>query len=121
MTTLDLGHQLQGSLWPIQVASGSFLGGQPFAFALSDAPPSSTAFLIVGFTQLLAPFKGGVMVPFPSLISGPWPTSAGGQLTLAGTWPTAPSGVELDFQFWMPDAAGTAGFAASSGVRLITP
>jgi hypothetical protein len=118
---LDLGHQLVGAQWPILIASGSFQGGQPFALDLSGAPPSGTAYLILGFTQLLAPFKGGVMVPLPALILGPWPVSSEGELALAGTWPGAPPGLELDLQFWLPDPIGTAGFAASSGVRIITP
>ena len=118
---LDLGHQLLGAQWPILIASGSFLAGQAFAFDLSGAPPSGTAYLILGFTQLLAPFKGGVMVPMPTLILGPFPTSPSGGLALAGTWPSVPPGLELDLQFWVPDAAGPAGFAASSGVRITTP
>jgi hypothetical protein len=118
---LDLGHQLVGAQWPILIASGSFQGGQPFAFDLSGAPPSGTAYLILGFTQLLAPFKGGVMVPLPTLILGPWPVSSGGELALAGTWPSVPSGLELALQFWLPDPVGAAGFAASSGVLVTMP
>jgi hypothetical protein len=118
---LDLGHQLEGASWPIQIAQGSFTTGQPFAFTLSGAPASGSAYFIAGTAQLDAPFKGGTMVPLPFLITGPWPASPSGAVSIAGLWPAAPSGLGLVLQLWIPDAAGPVGFAASSGVQLTLP
>ena len=117
---LDLGKQLEGQTWPIQVAAGSFASGTPFAFGLSNAPPAGSAFHVVGLTALNAPFKGGTMVPLPFLITGPWPINAQGQASIAGLWPSGPAGLQILAQFWMADAAGPAGFASSSAVRVVT-
>jgi hypothetical protein len=119
---LDLGHALKGGHdWPIQIAEGSFLPGKAFGFALSGAPANGFVHHVVGLSQLGAPFKGGTMMPAPFLITGPWPTSPAGTLHLTSVWPPGPSGFELVFQFWFADAGGPHGYAASSGVRLITP
>jgi len=118
---LDLGHQLKGASWPIQLAQGSFTTGQPFAFTLSGAPASGSAYFIAGTSQLDAPFKGGTIVPLPVLITGPWSASPSGAVSIAGLWPAVPSGLGLVLQFWIPDAAGPVGFAASSGVQLTLP
>ena len=119
---LDLGHQLKGNgRYPIQVASGSFAGGTPFSFSLANGPLSGTVYHVVGFSVIDAPFKGGVMVPMPNLLSGPWPTTSTGSLTIAANWPMGvPSGFPLAAQFWFK-ASAVAGYAASSAVRIITP
>jgi hypothetical protein len=119
---LDLGGVLPGSNgWPIQVASGTLLTGQPFAFKVASGPPSGLAFHVVGLAALNAPFKGGTMIPFPNLVNGPFPLDATGQRTLAGNWPAGGSGLTLYAQFWMPNGGGPAGFVASSGVRAQIP
>ncbi|HZL99559.1 MAG TPA: hypothetical protein VFD43_04830, partial [Planctomycetota bacterium] len=120
---LDLGHQLEGGAgWPIQVVSGSFVGGTGFSFALSHGPPSSAVIHVLGFSALYAPFKGGTLVPMPDLLSGPWPTTADGSLLLGGHWPlNVPSGFEIVAQFWFASAGAPTGFAASSGVQITTP
>ena len=118
---LDLGHQLKSPVngWPIQVASGSFAGGTPFSFKLSGAPASSSVVHVVGLSVINAPFKGGTMVPMPTLLSGPWPTTSGGLLTIAGNWPMGvPAGLPIAAQFW---SSGPGGWSASSGVLITTP
>ena len=120
---LDLGGQLYSTAtgYPIQIASGSFAGGTPFSFGLHAGPSSGLVYFVVGFSVLQAPFKGGTMVPTPQALFGPFPTTPGGTLTLAGTWPPAlPSGFQLAAQFWFA-APAVAGFAASSGVLVTTP
>jgi hypothetical protein len=76
---LDLGHQLAHKTgYPIQIASGSFVGGEPFAVELHNPGYSfSHVFCVIGFSVLEAPFKGGTMVPMPQLALGPIPISAG--------------------------------------------
>ena len=118
---LDLGGQLEGTAWPIQIAAGAFAGGQPFTFTLAGGVPTGVAYHVVGLSLLAAPFKGGTMLPLPFLITGPWPISAQGTLSIAGTWPSGPSGLHVIAQFWLPDANGPAGFSASSGVQVVTP
>jgi hypothetical protein len=119
---LDLGHQLKGGgRYPIQIATGSFAGGTPFSFSLALGPGSGTVYHVVGWSVINAPFKGGTMVPMPNLLSGPWPTTSTGSLLLAGNWPMGvPSGFPIAAQFWFPSSA-VAGFASSSGVRIVTP
>lgn len=120
---LDLGHQLEGGNgWPIQVASGSFVGGTGFSFALSQGPPLASVFHVVGFSTIDAPFKGGTMVPMPNLITGPWPTNNLGSALISGHWPTgAPPGIEIAAQFWFASVGAPAGFASSSAVLITTP
>ena len=120
---LDLGHQLRSATTgcPIQIVSGSFVGGTPFSFALANGPFSGSVYHVVGLSVINAPFKGGTMVPMPNLLSGPWPTTSTGTLNIAGNWPMGvPSGFQIAAQFWFASPA-VAGFAASSGVQIITP
>ena len=119
---LDLGGALGGSNgYPIQLASGTLVTGQPFAFALQSGPPSGAAWHIVGLSALNAPFKGGTMIPALNLMNGPFPLNASGNLTLAGNWPSGGSGLTLWVQFWMPSGGGPAGLVSSSGVRAQIP
>ena len=119
---LDLGGALEGSNGsPIQLASGTLVAGQPFAFKLASGPPNGAAYHVVGFNHVDAPFKGGVMIPSVNLINGPFGLDAAGQRTLAGNWPSGGSGLGLYMQFWMPNGSGPMGFVASSGVRAQIP
>jgi hypothetical protein len=50
------------------------------------------------------------------------PTDAGGVALLAGTWPNGlPSSFETYYQAWIPDPGGPAGYAASNGLKGVTP
>ena len=117
----DFGHGLAGSLGtPTLTGSGLLVGGEPVKLRLQDVPAFKQSPLIVGFDTLLAPFKGGVMVPDPSVILALHTGPSG--LTLTANWPgTIPSDVDVYFQFWIVDPAGPAGFSASNGIRATTP
>ena len=118
----DLGFQSQGlGGYPIQLASGTLVAGQPFSFKLVNVIGGQPAYHVVGFTQLNAPFKGGTMVPNPFLVNGPFAASPSGVLNLAGNWPAGGSGVTLYAQFWVPNFLGFPTFSASSGVRAQIP
>ena len=118
----DLGGALGGTNgYPIQLASGTLVAGQPFSFKLFYGPPSGAAFHIVGLAALNAPFKGGTLIPFPHLVNGPLPLNAQGAINLAANWPAGGSGLTLWVQFWMPNGGGPVGFVASSGVRAQIP
>jgi hypothetical protein len=122
-TWKDVGLALPGTAGPPTLAgSGHLIGGDAMALTLDDARPNASAFLIVGFSGLVAPFKGGTLVPNPDLILGPFPTGAGGGFTLPGTWPVGlPELLKLWFQAWIQDPVGPAGFAASNGLTCLTP
>jgi len=116
----DFGHGLAGTLGvPTLTGSGLLVGGEPVKLELQDVPVFAQSPLLVGFDTLLAPFKGGVMVPDPSAII-PLHTGPSG-LTLTANWPAAiPSGFDVYFQYWIVDPAGPAGFSASNGLRATT-
>lgn len=119
---LDVGGALAGSNgFPIQLASGTLVAGQPFTFELANGVPGGIAFHVVGLSALNAAFKGGTLVPFPGLINGPFALDAEGGLALAGLWPAEGSGLTLWLQYWMPGGGGPAGFVASSGVCAQIP
>jgi hypothetical protein len=105
-----------------QTGEGTLVGGQHFSFTLSDARPSALCWHIVGLAALNANFKGGTMVPFPTLVNGPLLTNPQGKLVLAGNWPAgAPAGLSLYTQFWVQDPGGPVGFAASNALRATLP
>ncbi|HZL99070.1 MAG TPA: integrin alpha [Planctomycetota bacterium] len=117
-----LGHGLAGAhLPPALWSEGSLVGGTSLKLRLAAAPASAPVALIVGFSALMAPFKGGTLVPNPDLIVAGLFASTAGQLTLSTTWPSGvPAGVELHMQAWVVDPAGRAGFSASPGVVGVT-
>jgi glyoxylase-like metal-dependent hydrolase (beta-lactamase superfamily II) len=118
----DLGQALPGVTGaPLLQGSGSLAGNTLATLALSNAAPSSLAMLVVGLNALNAPFKGGVMVPDLDVvvILG---TNPSGSINLSANWPNSlPSGTEVWFQWWINDAAGPAGFAASNALLGTTP
>lgn len=118
----DLGQGLAGSAGlPIQLAEGSLLPATPYSFDLFGAVPSQPVFLVLGATELGAPFKGGVLVPSPDVIVT-LGADAEGQAAVAGNWPSGvASGVSVFVQWWFHDGGATAGLAASNGVRADIP
>ncbi|MFT7462200.1 MAG: hypothetical protein ACI9EF_000538 [Pseudohongiellaceae bacterium] len=91
---------------------GGFSSGTTNSLDLSNAPASSSAFLILGFTSLRAPFKGGILGPSPDQIL-PFITSASGTITLPYVLPTVPAGIQLWTQYWVQDAGVPSGFTSS--------
>jgi hypothetical protein len=68
------------------------------------------------------PFKGGTLVAVPSLLDLVLLTSAGGDVTLAFTWPAGiPGGTSIWFQYAIADAAAVNGVALSNAVKALTP
>ncbi|MBM3984480.1 MAG: CRTAC1 family protein [Planctomycetes bacterium] len=118
----DLGNALAGTTGlPTLQGLGPLQAGSAISLTLANAKPSTSWWLIIGFAQINAPFKGGVLVPSANLVIGPLPT-LGGSLPLIDTWPAGlPSGLALYFQGWISDAAGPKGFAASNGVKALVP
>ena len=119
----DLGASLAGAHGPPVLApDGMLQPGSPVTLALSNALENSSFTLIMGVSALQAPFKGGTLVPFPTLLVFGLPTGPAGALTLQGTWPGGlPSSFSIYFQEWIADPAGPAGLAATNAVRAVTP
>jgi hypothetical protein len=117
----DLGFAKAGSQGtPHLTGTGPLTGGSPNQLVLMSAAPSAAATLVVGLTAVLAPFKGGTLVPQPLLLV-PLPTNALGGMSLPFVLPGGlPAGTQLHFQHWIQDAGASAGYAASNGLRGTT-
>jgi hypothetical protein len=96
---------------------GELSGGSPLSLSIAKAPPSSPAWLVVGFASASLPFKGGVLVPHPHLLV-PLVTGKVGTLSIDTVWPTVqPPFFTLWFQLWMQHADGPVGWIASNALR----
>jgi len=93
----------------------------PVTFSLADARPNTSSFLFIGLAPLDAPFKGGVLLPVPTLVLT-LPTNLVGQWSLPATWPDGiPGGFPFYFHVWVTDVSGPNGFSASNGLIGTTP
>jgi hypothetical protein len=116
----DLGSGLVGTNGePILTGTGTLAAGEPFDVAVSNMLPASTAWLVLGYAELNAPLKGGVLVPDPSPPGDlfPFPTGAG-DVSFPGVWPLdVPVGFGLWLQAWVTDPGGPKGMAASNALK----
>jgi hypothetical protein len=119
----NLGEALAGTHgFPHLVGNGVLTPSSAGSLLLSNGVPFGSSALIVSFTAVNVPFKGGVLVPAPTLLIFGLPLDIDGSIDLLFTWPTGiPSGFSFYFQHWMPDPGGPKGFAASNAVRGTTP
>lgn len=118
----DLGFAKAGTYGdPVLSGTGDLVGGNPVSFNLSNALPSTVAFLVIGFGEQDLPFKGGVLVPTFNLMLT-LGTDATGSLVLNGTMPNGvPSGTNLFFQYLILDAGGVHHMSFSNGLQATTP
>lgn len=121
----DLGHGLAGTFGvPSLVGIGTLQAETPYILSLIEAKETAPAWLVLGLSPLVAPFKGGTLVPDPTppgqvvlLMTG-----VAGRIVLSGTWPAGiPAGLTLHLQYWIADPAGPQGFSASNAVAGTTP
>ena len=118
----DHGNALAGTHGePELTGAGLLLPDTPMTITLSNVVSQSPAFVIVGFSPLDLPFRGGVMVPDPALILNlPTGGDAGQPATLV-LEPIVPAdlpvGAEFYLQFWIPDASAVEGLAASNAIQ----
>jgi hypothetical protein len=119
----DWGHALAGSAGkPQLVGLGSLQGGTPVTLKISHGKPFGSAVLVIGNASIFASFKGGTLVPLPSLLIFGLPLDAYGHFAGSGPWYSGlPSGSETWFQAWIPDASGPKGFSATNALRGVTP
>jgi hypothetical protein len=112
---VDHGGSLTGVAGEPQLSgTGSLKDGSPFGLDLAAAAPSAPVAFVLGLSELSAPFKGGVLGPSPDLIVFGLLSDASGGLQLAAPWPVLAPATTLWFQFWIEDAVGPFGWAASN-------
>ncbi|GJM21232.1 MAG: hypothetical protein DHS20C15_11470 [Planctomycetota bacterium] len=101
--------------------SGSMVPGAPTEFGFTNAAPGESAYVIIGFGPLFAPFKCmGTMVPTVDAILGPFPTLAG-SLQITPAWPAGiPAGIPLHWQVHFTGPSICAGIPSTNGVRSVT-
>ncbi len=121
-TWTDLGQALPGVAGePVFTGSGTLVGGDPVTLSLTNTVPNTSAWLFLGFSELSAPFKGGVLVPSPD-ITLVFQVNIAGFLSLSAPWPSGfPSCFRIWFQWWMLDASGPQGITASNALVALTP
>jgi len=118
----DLGGGLAGTsgVPPVLIGEGSLLPTAGTKIRVEGGPASSVGFIVLGFTALNGPFKGGTLIPNPDVLAviGFDPV---GIFQAIFSWPTdVPAGTSLWWQCWAPDAGGPKGFAASNGLLSIS-
>lgn len=120
---MELGSALAGATGlPQLTGEGTLEGGDPVTISLTNALQDTTASLVFGIAELNVAFKSGVMVPDPLIVIPSLPTGPTGEIVISATWPAGvPAGFTSYFQYWIADAAGPNGFAASNGLSATTP
>jgi hypothetical protein len=113
--SLQVLHALDGKGMPLLNGLGSLDAGTLATLALSHGKPNAPFVLVLGFSILGAPFKGGTLVPQPSLLL-PATTNSDGRAVFNATWPALPGPVNFWTQAWLPDADGPHGFTASDAL-----
>lgn len=123
----DLGHPLAGTggLEPLFTGQGTLIASETTTLTLTNALPGSTTNIILGLSQLDAPFRGGVLVPSPDfLLNGllGLPVNGSGEFSFPFAWPAGvPSGFAVYLQHWVSDPGGPVSFAASNGLSGTAP
>ena len=120
----DMGSGLSGvDGVPKLVGTGSLGFHTPGSLKLSHANPSKLCALFISKLSTPTPFKGGVLVPVPPIISFLLVTNATGALNLSwSSWPSpGPPGATWFFQYAIVDAAAPWGVALSNALRGTQP
>jgi len=99
---------------------GPLSAGSSNRLELAFARSTTLSNVVLGYSLLAAPFKGGTLVPFPSKILFNLPVDTMGNASLPFVWPAGvPAGSEAWAQHWFSDAGNPSGLASSNGVRFI--
>ncbi len=106
---------------PALTGTGPLIPGAPVALTLANARPNAFAFLLAGFDDLDLPFNGGLLVPDPQFIIGPFLTTPSGGFVLSGAWPPVAAGLSFWVQAWVDDPAAPSAYSATDGLRATAP
>jgi hypothetical protein len=119
---VDLGFALPGKYGdPVLEVAGPLTGGSVLSIQLTNAEEFSHSYLVIGFSTLYAPYKGGTLVPAFDAIF-PMATDEVGEISLIAHWPTgSPSGVPVIFQFWINDEHAVQDRSGSNAMGALTP
>ncbi|MFO0981215.1 MAG: hypothetical protein U1E76_05585, partial [Planctomycetota bacterium] len=102
--------------------TGPLTDGSQNALTLTSAASNVTSALFVAVgAPGDYPFYGGTLKAFPPLMTVMLRTSSQGRIDIPFTLSGAFGGVVLIFQYVIPDAAGSAGFALSNAVQANIP
>ena len=119
----NLGFALPGATGvPLLVGTGDLSAGSAGTLTLCNAAPSSLAMLFASLGSTPAPFKCGTLVPLPVgrqllLVTD----GRGGAALEWASWPGDLSGLDLYFQYAIPDAGAICGVALSNALRADVP
>jgi len=118
----DQGNALAGVNGdPVMAGTGTLVGGSANSLEVSNGAASALAAMFVGFTDSPVPFKGGTLVPVPSLTIN-LGTNGAGALSLPFVMPAGvPAGAELWMQTAIQDAAAVNGVALTNAILGVTP
>jgi hypothetical protein len=119
----DVGGGLAGAGGePALAGVGNLLGDDEFTLTLQNGAPLTTTTIVLGFSSLFVPFKGGTLVPDADFLFFGLATDASGGHEITATWPASvASGFTFWVQHWLSDATGPKGFTASNGMSGTTP
>jgi hypothetical protein len=107
---------------PHLAGTGTLAAGSAGSLSLTSARPSSAAVLFMSLASAPAPFKGGTLIPVPSLLTVSLFTNGSGGIVLPFVWPAGmPSETSIYFQYAIQDAAAVQGVALSNGLKGVTP
>lgn len=99
-----------GDLVPVLAGTGCVTPGSLNTLVLSDALPSSSVFLVAGFSELAVPFQGGILGPSPDILVAGLPTSGLGGLEIPFALPAStPPGLKFWIQMWVTDPGASFG------------
>ena len=112
----DLGFGGPG-LSQLLVAGGTLASGTTADLTLSGVPAFGLAYLLAGLDQAPTPFKGGILVPFPIVITAPVVAGPAGTLIVTGI-PGGGGPASVFVQSVHPDASLPGGYGFSNAVRI---
>lgn len=112
----DLGFGGPG-LSHLQVAGGTLATGTTAELTLTGVPAFGLAYLLAGLVDAPTPLKGGILVPFPILLSVPVVAGSAGTLIVPGI-PGGSGPASLFVQSAHPDASLPGGYGFSNAVRI---
>jgi hypothetical protein len=100
---------------------GGLIANTDATLTLTDARPSTTATLVLGFS-LVIDGMSGTLVPTADIVTQGLLTSSSGSLKFTFEWPTGlPTGTTIYHQFLISDPAAPAGLSRSNAVAATVP